>query len=542
MPKTEAQLQDWVVEYNRHTTHNRDLTSNYGYQAILGVDLVALCKQVRSQFTPPIRVLDIGCGSGWALKQLAEQVASSGGCVDDFEFWGIGLNRYEPMWIPENRFIHGGLNAYDFAGSRFHMAFSVFAFHYMWHKLEGVAKVHNELLFEGGCARLHFPGYLVRFGEQPAALRQNESEGSQRFRDFLSVLEADGDICPMHYRHVPNYSDDDDCTLLAEFGNIQFQKTSPDPIDFGKRLQAFAMFDSGFAFPQMNKSGRIYVASHYPPAPKPTFGSAGAAPASRNEQPEPPDDDDRSCAGGSPCVNAVPKHPYRITNLTFPVAGRSVSLDVAVHELASDQVVVICPGACEPLAGRVVEYKALAESIAAAELGAVVRYDDPYSRQCGYDDFLLEKLRRVLQYTRESASHFCATANPQIHVMAYSSSAGAAAALASEYSEIEKLLLIAPSADVPRERVLPGYRRYSGDVRVLVGESDEVVLPQQAYWYYEQAAGAASREYVEAPSCGHTFAGPSNKSLLLDSPRWAFGYDRPSNFPPAQTTASEPWI
>ncbi|MEM9660268.1 MAG: class I SAM-dependent methyltransferase, partial [Planctomycetota bacterium] len=180
MPKTESELWDWVVDYNQRTTHDRGLTSHYGYHSILDVDLIAACIAARERFEPPIRVLDVGCGSGLALNQLADRVTEASLDQDEFQFWGMGVNRYDEMSISDDRFLHGALNAYDFAGMRFHLVFSVFAFHYMWHKLAGAKTVHNQLLTDGGVAYLHFPGYLVRFGESPDALSQSETDGNRR--------------------------------------------------------------------------------------------------------------------------------------------------------------------------------------------------------------------------------------------------------------------------------------------------------------------------------------------------------------------------
>ncbi len=262
----------------------------------------------------------------------------------------------------------------------------------------------------------------------------------------------------------------------------------------------------------MNASGRTYVASHY------QNGGSAAARSGRYGMP-PLREKSEVRPLGKAEVRAMPdsvlRAPYRISTLTIPAEPKPMLVDVAVHEHESNNVVVVCPGACEPLAGRVIEYAALARTIVDAGLGAVVRYSDPYDHEGNYAELLLEKLRQVIEFTLSSASHFCSTANPRLHLMAYSSSAGAAAALTAEYESIESLLLIAPSYDVPHHTVGPAYRRFRGNVRVLIGESDAVVLPQQAFWYYEQAESAASREYVEVPCCGHSFEGPDNKSIFF---------------------------
>ena len=116
--------------------------------------------------------------------------------------------------------------------------------------------------------------------------------------------------------------------------------------------------------------------------------------------------------------------------------------------------------------------------------------------------------------------------------------AGAIAALASEFDCVRSLLLVAPSFDVPHEVMEPGYRLFDGEVYVMIGDSDRVVLPQQAFWFYEKAEAACRREYLEVPCCGHNFERPVNQSLFVRSPLWAFGDRRPPDFPEPRTTPS----
>ncbi len=111
MPKTQADLYMRVIDINRQACHHRGLRSNYGYNAILDVDLIQRCLALREQFAPPIRVLDIGCGEGLALRELAEGLVKAGADLADFALWGMGLNRYEEMAIEPDRFIESGLNA-----------------------------------------------------------------------------------------------------------------------------------------------------------------------------------------------------------------------------------------------------------------------------------------------------------------------------------------------------------------------------------------------------------------------------------------------
>lgn len=509
MPKTESELYGHIIDINRRACHHRGLGTSYGYRGILDVNLVKICRTLRDRFPPPIRILDVGCGDGYAMGQLTINLARTGANLNDYELWGMGLNRYEEMVLPPHRFIESGLNAYRSDGRRFHLIVSVFTFHYMWHKLEGLEKIHNELLEEGGEAYLHFPGYLIRIGESPASLAQDETAGNRVFMELLARCREQGDVGPMRYRLVPYYSDDDDCSLLAEFGNLSFQRTRVEPIRFGQRLTAFALFTRGFNFNRMNNSPLTYVASHYVPEVR------------REKRP-----------GGPP--------PYRITTLSAESNGRRYQIDTAVHPADSDTIVILCPGACEPLAGTVTSYKEVAEHILRAGLGAVIRYADPYDHAGHYPSHVLENFRRVIEFAREHAEGICSHKDPRIRVMAYSSGAGAAAALAAEYDCIDALLLVAPSFDVPRKEIEPGFARFTGKVHILIGDSDGIVLPQQAFWFHERAASAAVREYVEVPCCSHNFEGPANQAILRDAPVWAFGGARPAGFPAARTEPAIP--
>jgi hypothetical protein len=504
-PSSEAELYARIVAMNRDAYHHRDLESGYGYNSILGVNLVSVCLGLRRRIKPPIRILDVGCGDGFAMNQLAGALERSGAAPGDFECWGMGLNRYDDMWIPPARHIESGLNAFQTTGMEFHLIVSVFTFHYLWHKLEGIEKLYNELLADGGRASIHFPGYLVRFGESAAALTQGEADGNARFSQFLARQEKQGNSAPMDFRLVPYYSDDDDCALLATFGTLHFEKKNKAVIDFGQSLKAFALFTHGFNFERMNISPLTYIASHYSSGPS----------------------------------RSMTKPPYSITSIPASRRGSKFRIDIAVHALDSESVVLICPGAREPLSGGVVDYAEVAEQIRNAGLGAAIRYGDPFDGTSDYPDKLLMVLRRVIEYALETAHHYCATATPRLRVMAYSSSAGAIAALASDFECIDSILLIAPSSDVPRLKMLPQYAQFEGEVRVMTGENDHVVLPRQAFWFYENARAARIRDYVEVPSCGHDFEGSANKSIFIRSPIWAFGNADPKGFPASRSAPTD---
>ncbi len=528
---TEDELYARVVELNRKACRVRGLTSGYGYNSILDVDLVEVCLSLRRRFPPPIRVLDVGCGEGHALAELAKSLAAAGADLADFELWGMSLNHYyERMLIDEDRFIESSLMGYQGDGKRFHLVFSVFTFHYLWRKLEAIEKIHNELLHDGGRACIHFPGFLVRFGESPESITQNEIEGNRIFTDFLAEQQASGNIPSMRYSIVPYYSDDDDCSLLAEFGCLSFEKRSNLSMRFGYSLRAFALFSEGFKFSRMDRSGLIYFASHYEATP------IAQSATLRSE-------------------------PFRIISLNSHVAQRSYRIDVAVHSKESDRIILMCPGAYEHLGGNAIDLTLMIKGIRASGIGAMVRYTDPYgderaepaaSRRQGkprlpgsvgpgtgdqleYPRVLLACFRRVLTSVIGNATKICSHPTPKIGVVAYSSSGGAVAALAADFPTIDIILLVAPSFDVAKETIVSGLKRFRGAVYVLIGDQDEVVLPQQAFWFYRNAVNARHREYVEVPSCGHFFKTDHSRRILGLAPQWAFGSTRPVDFPPPLT-------
>ncbi len=525
---SEDELYARVVELNRRACRVRGLTSKYGYNSILDLDLAEFCLSLRRRFPPPIRILDVGCGEGHALAQLSKSLAAAGADLGDFELWGMSLNHYyERMLIDEERFIESSLMGYRGDGKRFHLVFSVFTFHYLWQKLEAIEKIHNELLHDGGRARIHFPGFLVRFGESPEAISQNEVDGNRIFTDFLAERQASGHIPPMQYSIVPYYSDDDDCSLLAEFGCLSFEKRPNFSMRFGCSLRAFALFSEGFKFSRMDRSGLIYFASHYEATPIPS-----AAP---------------------------PSKPFRIISLNSSVSQRSYRIDVAVHPKESDRIILMCPGAYEHLGGNAIDLSLMIERIRASELGAIVRYTDPFGdrrgeptpsrRQLGlagsatpsadeqadYPRVLLACFRRVLTSVIGNATKICSHPEPKIGVVAYSSSGGAVATLAADFPAIDVILLVAPSFDIAKETIASGLERFRGALYVLIGDQDEVVLPQQAFWFYKNAVNARHREYVEVPSCGHFFKRDHSRRVLGLAPEWAFGSKRPADFPPPLT-------
>ena len=127
-PIDERGLLQYSYEANRLATHHRGLHGDYGYERILGLDLLKRCLALLERTSHTIRVLDVGCGDGWALHQLKQEL-----CLQRpgarIEFFGLGINRYSDMYVDPDRFIKSGINQLVYDGPRFDLVLSVFTFH-----------------------------------------------------------------------------------------------------------------------------------------------------------------------------------------------------------------------------------------------------------------------------------------------------------------------------------------------------------------------------------------------------------------------------
>jgi len=170
-----------------------------------------------------------------------------------------------------------------------------------------------------------------------------------------------------------------------------------------------------------------------------------------------------------------------------------------------------------------------------AGLGAVVRCNNPLESDERITEVLFEHVRRLMTYVRTHARAICGVPRPRVAMMGYSSGAGAIAAFAAEYPEITELLLVSPSLDVGREVIESGLGAFEGAVHILIGDSDRVVLPEQARWFFEVARRAARKRLVEVVCCDHAFSGEYNQALVRHAPLWAFGGSK--EFPPADLSA-----
>ncbi|OGI10189.1 MAG: hypothetical protein A2Y40_03720 [Candidatus Margulisbacteria bacterium GWF2_35_9] len=495
MPKSERELEKKVIEFNITRNHHRPLYGDYSYQSILGIDLVQECINQIEKKKTKIRILDIGCGDGFALNQLKIELEKKG-YKNKFELIGIGINEYDPMYIPKSAFINCGFLKYEHGNNKpFDIIFSIYAFQYIWHKLEGIEKIHNGLLAPNGKAFVHFPGYLVIFSEKTSDIEQSEKEGNKKFLQFIDQWKLKHNVQQLSYNlNSFCYAEDDDDVIQTEFGILKLTKETNKDILFNAVLRGFSIFDEGFVF-DSSIQGLAYIASYYDltsthPYLIPLFDPLESL----------------------YCIYTLKKY-YQNERYRF---------HLAIHSSNNPVIIGIFPAAKEDLTGEAIPYLKMAQMLNDKKIGAVVRCNGLYSDYVDFHEYNDLFIHSFMDFIIENAKDICRHKDPEIYLIGYSSGGSVIASIASEYNQIKKILLIAPSYDSDQVQLTDNINNYSGELYVISAEEDEVVYPSQAAWFYFQAFKAKKKKFVKLQSCDHSFSGEINKEIIMKSPLWAF--------------------
>lgn len=196
----------------------------------------------------------------------------------------------------------------------------------------------------------------------------------------------------------------------------------------------------------------------------------------------------------------------------------AVDVELAIHPNASKRIIINIPGANGDIDGYEEKYKKLAHYMQKQGLGAVVRTDNHFLARYLPD----VKLRAALDYALSHAWEICGEASPDIMIMGFSAGSSAAAAIAHEYPQVKKLLLMAPSGDMGPTEVKEGLNKFKGDVTIVIGEEDDIVGVEAGDKFFSLTTGARHKELIKIPNCDHQFRGEVNGRIMSEAPFYAF--------------------
>lgn len=225
--------------------------------------------------------------------------------------------------------------------------------------------------------------------------------------------------------------------------------------------------------------------------------------------------------------------PISLTNYFSREQSDTVTVDskigsreipLAVQRSHERGVIIISyPGVDGSINGYNQKYLKLAAHLAeTANIGTVVRLGNHYEPRIDYSHSVIDDLAAVIERCKVNAKRWCGASTPDIFLMGFSAGASAVAAVAGEFPEIKKILLVAPSADADEQRIRSSLAKFQGDLCAAVGSHDIVVGTDAAEQFAALAPNAASKRTFVIPECDHQFRGEINGKILSALPLVAF--------------------
>jgi dienelactone hydrolase len=198
---------------------------------------------------------------------------------------------------------------------------------------------------------------------------------------------------------------------------------------------------------------------------------------------------------------------------------------------ASPNIIINYPGFKGHIDGYNNKHFKLAQLMAGRGLGGVLQMGNIYRENRDYKLSVINDLRAVVEYAIDNAPRICGVKRADLFLIGTSAGGGAVAAVAGEYKEVKKILLMAPSKDAAQTTVKKNFAKFKGEVYIVIGDKDDVVGPLAGKIYYDLAKKASRRELIVIPDCDHQFTGTVNGQIMGNAPFWAFANDKPTLSP-----------
>jgi len=139
---------------------------------------------------------------------------------------------------------------------------------------------------------------------------------------------------------------------------------------------------------------------------------------------------------------------------------------------------------------------------------------------------MINNLRKMIEYSLTNSKKIANCKNPKLYLMGFSAGASTIAAVSAEYSEVEKILLMAPSGDAGLDNCRKNLAKFSGEVYIAIGDKDDVVGTEAGKIFYDLVKAASKKELVIIPNCDHQFRGEINGKIMSVAPLWAFAQNK----------------
>ncbi len=158
-----------------------------------------------------------------------------------------------------------------------------------------------------------------------------------------------------------------------------------------------------------------------------------------------------------------------------------IAIPITIHQCKVGVIVVNSHGLGGSKDGYNAKYVKIANLLQSLKVGAVVRYQYSVAPEQKFEKaiLLIESLRSVLNYVLNNAESIGGSEDPDIYLAGFSAEASISVAVAYEFPQVTKMLLIAPSADVGVEDLKKGLSLFKGELYITLGENDHIISPKQ---------------------------------------------------------------
>ena len=136
--------------------------------------------------------------------------------------------------------------------------------------------------------------------------------------------------------------------------------------------------------------------------------------------------------------------------------GELIQLEIAIHLASNGTIVLNYPGITGDIDGYNNKYGQLADFVQERGVGTVIRMGNKSFSNLSYPKGMIDNFRYLIDYAIKNSYDLCDSKNPKLYLMGFSAGASVIAAIASDYSQVDKILLMAPSGDVGQELVTQG--------------------------------------------------------------------------------------